>query len=128
VAELRAQLNRVAAFAAVGVLSALPAAAETFGVETIPGTTAELPTIGIRLVVTNVLRGFLGLLGVFVVSQIVWAVFLLMTHGGNYDRKHKAEVTLKHSVLALFVVLASSSLLRLVVNTLFDRSGLEYFL
>ena len=124
--KLRSQL--IVASLAVSALSAAPAFAQGYGIETLPAVTAPAPLIGARFMATSLLRGFLGLLGVFAVSQIVWSVFLLMTHGGNYDRKHKAEVQLKHGLLVLVAVVASSSLLKLIVGALFDRSGLENYL
>lgn len=112
----------------IGALSAVPVMAETYGLETLPGGPTAIPTLSTRLVIANVIRGLMGLLAVLIVSRVIAAIFMIMTHGGNSDLKHKAYATLEHSLIGLVVVVASSSAVTYLVNTLFDRSGLANYL
>lgn len=91
------------------------------GVEVV---SSGLPVLELGTIVSNGIRGLMGLLAVFIISRIFWSWFLLMTHGGNEDRKHTAEESMKHAVVGLIVVASSASLVQMVIHRLFTLSGL----
>ena len=104
------------------LLTALPAAAQVdlgFGYADGLG----LPSIDIRSVVANVIRTLMGFLGLLMVIQIMWGGFLMMTTGGDEEKRAAAVATIKNSVIGLFIIMSSVSIVRFVVNALGDAAG-----
>jgi len=122
VEELRQKI-RTGAGVVVGAFTlaiASPASAQLDGIEVV---SSALPTLDMGTMISNVVRGLMGLLAVIIVSKIIWSGFLLMTHGGNEDRKHAAEDSMKHAVVGLIVVASTATLMRHVVQRLFTMTG-----
>src|SRR5688572_28020755 len=76
-----------------------------------------LPMGDLRIIISGLIRTALGVVGIFMVGQIIWSGFLMMTHGGNVDRKVKAVGSLKNSVLGFVVIVSSASLAKFVIDT-----------
>jgi len=84
-----------------------------------------MATLDFTTLVSNVIRGLTGLLGVFVVSQLLWGIFLVLGHDGNEDDRINAHKQVKHALIGLVVVISSSSLIQYVVRSLIVTSGLS---
>ena len=114
------------AAASIALLAmALPAAAvssEDLGFGYAEGLGLPM-NIDIRGVVANLIRTALGFLGLLLVIQIMWAGFLMMTHGGDEEKRAAAIATLKNSIIGLFIIVSSVSIVRFVVNALGDAAG-----
>ena len=82
-----------------------------------------LPSMDIRSLVVNVIRSLMGLLGLVLVMQIMWGGFLLMTHGGNEDRHHKAVATVQNGIIGMILIMSSVSIVNFVVNAVFNATG-----
>lgn len=106
-----------------GIILAAPAlAADPYlGMEYARGM--GLPSTDIRTMVANVIRAFMGLLGLILVMQIMWGGFLMMTHGGNEDRKTKAVGTLKGAVIGMILIMMSASIADFVVDAVMNATG-----
>lgn len=103
------------------LLMALPAVAQVdlgFGYAENLG----LPTTDVRTVVANVIRSLMGLLGIYLVIQIMWGGFLMMTHGGNEEKRAEAIATIKNSVIGMVLIMSSASIARFIVDAVANAS------
>ena len=76
------------------------------------GDITDIPTLSGRII-----AGLLSVVGALALVMFVWGGILWMTSGGNTDRVQKGKQTLVWSTIGLFVIFASYSLLRLVLDT-----------
>ena len=72
----------------------------------------------IRLIIANIIRIALGLVGLIMVVFTIYAGFLWMTAGGNDEQIIKAKSILKNTVIGLAIILASYSIVMFVMNLL----------
>lgn len=72
----------------------------------------------IRLIIANVIRIALGLVGLIMVIFMIYAGFLWMTAGGNDEQIIKAKSIIKNAVIGLAIILASYSIVLFVMNML----------
>lgn len=99
------------------MLSALPALAQVdLGLGYADGL--GLPSTDVRTVVANVIRALMGLIGLYLVIQIMWGGFLMMTHGGSEDKRAEAVAVLKNSVIGLMIMMMSASIARFVIDAI----------
>ena len=70
----------------------------------------------IRLIVADVIRVFLGLLGIIFVFLIVLAGYKWMTAGGDSSKVDEAKHQLQTAVIGLMIILASYSITVFVVE------------
>lgn len=77
----------------------------------------------IRVIIGNIIRAGLGLLGVLAVCIIVYAGFLWMTAAGNEERVEKARRTLINAVIGLVIILSSLIITTFVINKLVAATG-----
>ena len=119
----KAFVSRLTAMAAIFFFSAPAAiAADPYlGMESARGF--GLPTLDIRMIATNLIRAFMSFLGLILLSQVMWGGFLMMTHGGNEDRKKKAASTIKDGVVGMFLILSASSIVKFVVYSILNATG-----
>ena len=75
-----------------------------------------LPDADIRTIVASLIRSLLGLLGILLVGQIIYGGFLMMTHGGNEEKRTEAAGAIKHGVVGFGIIMMSSSIAAFVVN------------
>ncbi len=69
------------------------------------GWSEENPDI--RVIIVNIIKIILGLLGIIFVSLLVFAGFRYMTSAGNEDQTKKALSQIKDAVIGLAIVLTS---------------------
>lgn len=77
-----------------------------------------LGTGDVKIIIANLIRIFLGLLGVIAVGLIVYGGFLWMTSAGNEERVHKAKQVLINAVVGLTIVLMSYVIVAFVLGKL----------
>lgn len=77
----------------------------------------------IRIVIAQIIRIFLGLLGVIVVSLIIYAGFLWMTANGNEDNISRAKKILTNSVIGLVIILSAFTITQFIINALANATG-----
>ena len=119
--------NRSALYASlvIGVFSALPAlAAVNTGIE--EGGTLQtslgLGTGDVRIIIANIIRIFLGLLGIIAVALIVYGGFLWMTSAGNEERVTKAKQVIINAVVGLVIILLSYIIVAYVITKLLSAT------
>ncbi len=113
-------LARAAKLAASGVcawLFALPVAAQTVDLG-FDHVDFGLPNLDVRVIIGNLVRAGLGLVGVIMIVNIMEAGFKIMTHGGNEDKKKEAYDALKSSVIGLIIILSAGSMAKFVIDAI----------
>lgn len=77
-----------------------------------------LPTTDIRLIIANIIRIALGMLGLMAVIIIIYGGWLWMSAGGNEEQIDKAKKTLINGSIGLFIILSAYSIVVFVMNLL----------
>ncbi|HNU96305.1 MAG TPA: pilin [Candidatus Magasanikbacteria bacterium] len=77
-----------------------------------------LPTTDIRLIIANIIRVALGLLGTIAVVIIIYGGWLWMSAGGNEDQIGKAKKTLINGTIGLIIILSAYSIVIFVMRML----------
>lgn len=114
----RAEVIRfaVAFFVFFAALAVLPSIVRAQGVDLgIEYATATgLATTDVRVVVGNVIKAFLGFLGLLVVGLFVYAGFLWMTSGGDPGKLRKAKQMIMNAVIGLIIIIASYAIVSFI--------------
>lgn len=105
------------AFSAVPVLAQVDAGLNEVG-GVIPLTAEDPRTIIVRLINIS-----LGLIGIILVSLIVYAGFLWMTSGGASEKTEQAKKILRNSIIGLVIIVSSWAITRFVIERLLDATG-----
>ncbi len=82
------------------------------------GSAIGLPATDIRMVVANIIRTILGILGILAVSLVLYGGYVWMTAGGNEEKVSQAKQILSNSVIGLVIILSAYSLTSFVINRL----------
>lgn len=69
-----------------------------------------------RVTVIFIVRVFLGLIAILLLSLNLYAGFLWMTAGGNEEQVTKAKTTLRNGVIGLIIVLSAYSITIFAAN------------
>ncbi len=77
-----------------------------------------LASTDIRIIVANIIRIALGLLGIVVLGLILYAGYLWMTAGGNEDQIATAKKFLINAVIGLAIILSAYSIVSFVISRL----------
>lgn len=85
-----------------------------------------LPDADIRKVVGNVVRAMLGFIGFMLVIQLMIAGFKYMISGGDEEARDGAVTSIKNAVIGLFLIMASTSIARFVVDAIIDATTDSY--
>ncbi len=109
---------------ALGVSSSIVHAADatTDGLEAVGGETG-LSTTDPKIIIGNIIRTGLGVLGIILVCFMVYGGFVWMTAAGNPERVDKAKKILVNAVIGLIIILLSWSITSFVINSLLDATG-----
>lgn len=75
-----------------------------------------------KIIVINILKVVLSLLGVIFVTLIIYAGFLWMTAAGNSERLQKAKDVLTSSAIGLAIVMAAWGITRFVICALINAT------
>lgn len=113
--------------ASVFVFFILPTATHAIGVADTGldfATATNLSGTDIRLIIAQVIRVVLGLLGILAIGLILYAGFLWMTSGGNEEQVEKSKAILQNSMIGLIIVLASYSIVLFMICRVLAGAGL----
>jgi fumarate reductase subunit D len=113
-----------ASFAVCLLWSVEPAAAQAIDIQLPSAEAWGLPTNDLREIIANLVRSFLGLMGMVMVLMILWSGFKMMTHGGNEDARNEAVGGIKNAVIGLFIMLASFSAAKFIIETVSEATGI----
>ena len=119
------EISKVLKFAASGVFALLyasSASAQTLNLG-LDAADFGLPDMDIRVLIGNLVRAGLGLVGVIMIINIMEAGFKIMTHGGNEEKKIEAYNALKSSVIGLIIILMSGSMAKFVIDAIANATG-----
>lgn len=75
-----------------------------------------------RIIVANIIRVLLGLVGTLIVIYFVYGGFLWMTASGNDEQVTKAKGVIKNTVIGLVIVLTAYSVTQFVSNSLLSAT------
>lgn len=78
----------------------------------------ETPRNDIRLVVANIIKVFLGFLGIIFLVLIILAGYKWMISGGNEENVKQAKNQIVMAVIGLLIVLAAFSITSFVTNNI----------
>jgi hypothetical protein len=81
-----------------------------------------LPATDIRLVVANIIRIALGLLGIIALVLIVYAGYLWMTAGGNEEQIADAKKFLINTAIGLAIILSAYAIVSFIISKLTDAT------
>lgn len=125
-AAARTRLTAAAATGLFGILAAAPAlAADPYlGLEYASGI--GLPNMDLRAMVVGVIRSLMGFLGLYLVLCIMWGGFLMMTHGGNEEKRAEAVATIKNGIIGMILIMSSASIAKFAVDAVANAAG-SYF-
>jgi hypothetical protein len=99
-----------------GFVQAQPVTTSTLGLGY--GEATGLGTTDLRVMVANVIRIALGLIGIILVVLILFAGFLWLTSQGEQDKIDKAKKLLTSAVIGLVIILTSYAIASYVLNKL----------
>ncbi|KKR15165.1 MAG: hypothetical protein UT42_C0008G0010 [Candidatus Falkowbacteria bacterium GW2011_GWA2_39_24] len=76
-----------------------------------------------RVIVINIIRIILGLLGVIAVALIMYGGWIWMTAQGNPESVDKAKLIIRNAVIGLLIILASFAIVTYILNRLTYATG-----
>jgi len=103
------------AIAAIAVLS-VPFMASALTIDPSLGATLDLGTADLYTTVLNIIRWFLGFLGLIAVVFVLYGGFTWLTAAGNEERISKAKKIISAAVVGLIIVLLAWAIVSFVVN------------
>lgn len=95
--------------------------AQDFGTNYLAGT--SLPTEDVRIVIVNIIRIVLGVLGIIFLGIVLYAGFLWMTAGGNSQQVQKAQKILVNGIIGLVIIVMAGVITQFVFNFLKDAAN-----
>ncbi len=84
------------------------------------GQTVKLPSTDPRVIAVRIINVALGLIGIILVSLIVYAGFLWMTSGGDAEKTGKAKKTITNAIIGLVIILSAWAITRFVIERLLE--------
>lgn len=79
---------------------------------------AGLATTDVRILIGNIVKGFLALLGFVSVAIIMYAGFLWMSAAGNADQIQKAQRIMANAAIGLFIIAGAYTITAFIFNAL----------
>lgn len=77
-----------------------------------------LPTTNLIVIIGNIIRIFLSLLGIILVVLILYAGFLWMTAAGNPDQVQKAKDIIKRAIVGLIIIVSAFAIVSFIITRL----------
>ena len=84
----------------------------------------DLPAADIRIFAINIIRSLLSFVGFYLMLRIIYAGFLMMTHGDSEVRRDHAVGELKSSVIGFFIIISSVAITKFVITTIATATGI----
>ena len=78
-----------------------------------------------RMIVVNIIRIALSLLGTIFLVYIFYSGFIWMTAGGDEEKIKSAQKTIKYAVIGTLIVLSSYSITIFVQDALFEAQNID---
>jgi cysteine-rich repeat protein len=89
----------------------------TSGLEAV-GETIKLPDTDPRVIAVRIINVALGLIGIILVSLIIYAGFVYMTSGGEAEKTTRAKKIITNSIIGLVIILSAWAITRFVIERL----------
>lgn len=87
------------------------------------GRTVRLSGTDPRTIVVRIINISLSLIGIILVSIIVYAGFLWMTSGGNPEKIEKAKMYLRNAIIGVIIILSAWAITKFILNALLDSTN-----
>jgi len=87
-------------------------------------SSARLSQENIVVIIANLIRVFLGVLGIIITCLILYGGFLYMTSGGEPDKTKKAKMVIQNAVIGLVITMSSFAIASFILNSLTDALGI----
>ncbi|PIR43060.1 hypothetical protein COV24_04755 [candidate division WWE3 bacterium CG10_big_fil_rev_8_21_14_0_10_32_10] len=81
----------------------------------------------VRMVVANIIKIVLGLLGTGALILIIYAGFIWTTSMGNQEKVDKAKKTIWGAVIGLAVILSAYAITNFIIKSFYDASMGGYY-
>lgn len=94
----------------------------TGGLDAIGGT-VKLADTDPRIIAARIINVLLGLLGIIMVSIILYAGFQWMTSGGDAAKVEEAKLRIRNAVIGLIIILSAYALTAFIVRSLTEATG-----
>lgn len=82
-----------------------------------------LSTQDIRVTIANIIRVFLGLLGIIAVVIVLYGGYVYMTSAGEPEKIKKAKKILINAFIGLLIILTAFSITQFILGSLLDATG-----
>jgi hypothetical protein len=99
------------------------ALAQTPDLGTAYGAATGLAATDPRIIIGNVIRIILGLLGVVAIGLIIYGGFLWMTASGNEEQIEKAKKVLISALIGLVIILSAFAIATFIINSLVQATN-----
>lgn len=76
-----------------------------------------------QLVALRIIRFFLGFLGIVAVSLVMYAGWLWMSAGGNYENIEKAKKILTGAAIGIILIFSSFAIVSWLISNILDATG-----
>jgi len=115
-------LKKLAIGAGVAAATFVPAIAMAAGVDLglNYATAIGLGTQDVRTTVSNVIKAFMGLLGIVAVIIILLGGFKWMTAGGNEEKVSEAKKLIISGIIGLVIILSAYAIAQFVVGAIIN--------
>ncbi len=80
-------------------------------------------TRDVRSVVSNIIRGSLGILGVLFIAYAFYGGMLILTSAGDEDKVDTGKSTLRTATIGIVVILSALGLTTFITNVIIDSTG-----
>jgi len=87
------------------------------------GNTIVLSATDPRVIAANIINIALGLVGIILLSLILYAGFLWMTSGGDVEKVERAKTYIRNAIIGVAIVLSSWAIATFVINQLLQATG-----
>src|SRR3989339_1758991 len=92
-----------------------------FGLQPVAKT--RLSGTDIRVIIAQIIRAVLGLLGIIALGIVIYGGWMYMTAAGNEDKVATAKKILVNGLIGLVIILSSFAIVQFVLNKLAEASG-----
>ncbi|HSD12626.1 MAG TPA: pilin [Patescibacteria group bacterium] len=118
-------LKKYAIGAAVVAAAVIPAVAMAQGVDLglNYATAIGLGTQDVRSTVSNVIKAFMGLLGIVAVVIILLGGFKWMTAGGNEEKVAEAKKLIISGIIGLVIIMSAYAIAQFVVSAIINGTS-----
>jgi Zn-dependent protease with chaperone function len=96
--------------------------AQQGGLNTVGKAYGNPTPVDARYTVVNMIKIFLGFLGILAVILVLYAGFLWMTAGGNEEKISEAKKILTAGIIGLVIILSAYAIANFVINQIYSAT------